>query len=190
MNLDGDDEPKSKELKKLEAALRELEKGRVFVPEQVDQKIVAEIQNHFRQEKAEASGEEIARVDRNAKGLEGIGSEDGKLMEASDVLFWTKRVKGKRRPKRWQGWMQKALPLAASIIIAAVMIQFARMGRTVAGDVNADGTVDVVDALLLAERVRGGQTARRWDVNGDRVVDARDSEEIMARVVDLERSGS
>lgn len=185
MNLDGESEPKSEELKKLEAALRELEKERVLVPERVDQKIVAEIQNHFRQEKAGAPGE-----DRDATGLERIEIEDGKLIEASDVLFWTKRVRGKRRPKHWQGWMQKALPLAASIIIAAAMIQFARMGRTVAGDVNADGTVDVVDALLLAERVRGKQTARRWDMNGDRVVDARDSDEIMARVVDLERSGS
>jgi hypothetical protein len=71
-----------------------------------------------------------------------------------------------------------------------VMVQFARMGRVVPGDVNADGRVDVIDALVLAERVRSGETRRSWDLNGDRVVDGRDSEEIMARAVDLERSGS
>jgi hypothetical protein len=51
--------------------------------------------------------------------------------------------------------------------------------------------VNVVDALALAERVaKGGRTSRTWDLNRDGRVDAADSNEIMARVVDLERSGS
>jgi hypothetical protein len=176
MKMNGENEPNVEELKKLEAALRALEKERVFVPGQVDEKVQAEIQNHFGHKKAETKLE---------------WSAEGKI-EGADLLFKSKRrVTMRRRGKGW--WMQKVLPLAASIAIAAVMIQFARMGRTVVGDINADGNVDVVDALLLAERVRSGDgigKARRWDVNGDRVVDARDSEEIMARVVDLERSGS
>ena len=173
MKMDQENQPKSEELKKLETALRGLGKERVFVPAQVDKKVLAEIQRHFGHKKEETEFERC----------EGQPT-------AANVVFERKRPKSviRRRPKSW--WMQKILPLAASISIAAVMIQFARLGRTTAGDVNADGKVDVVDALVLAERLQAGETARRWDVNGDRIVDARDSEEILARAVDLERNGS
>lgn len=173
MKMDGNNEPNNEALRKLEGALRGLEKERVFVPKQVDEKVLAEIQKHFGHKKEET----------------GLEWSEGKPIEAT-VVFPSKRPKPEARRQRKGWWMQKVLPLAASIAIAAVMIQFARLGGTVAGDVNADGDVDVVDALVLAERLRSGESTRRWDVNGDQIVDARDAEEIMARVVDLERGGS
>jgi hypothetical protein len=179
MKMDGNDELNGEELKKLGEALRRLEKERVFVPGTVDEGVLARVKEHFGQEKA---GEETEVLGDHAQ------TPPPAAVLGDSGLFRKKRVAVKvRRPaKRWQRWM----PLAASIAIAAVMVQFARVGRVAAGDVNADGRVDVIDAMLLARRVQSGETRRRWDVNGDRVVDGRDSEEIMARVVDLERSGS
>ena len=176
MKMDGDDELKGEELKKLGEALRRLEKERVFVPGTVDEAVLARVREHFGQEKADpaAVGAEV---------IEEAGAGDA----IGDSAFFRKKpVKVRRPTKRWQRW----LPLAASIAIAAVMVQFARVGRIAKGDVNADGRVDVIDAMVLALRVQSGETRRRWDVNGDRVVDARVSVEIMARAVDLERGGS
>jgi hypothetical protein len=176
MKMDGNDELKGEELKKLGEALRRLEKERVFVPGKVDEAVLAHVREHFGQEKAEEA----------AVGAELI-KETGTASVIGDSAFFRKKPVKVRRPvKRWQRW----LPLAASIAIAAVMVQFARVGRIAKGDVNADGRVDVIDAMVLAQRVQSGETRRRWDVNGDRVVDARDSEEIIARAVDLERGGS
>jgi hypothetical protein len=192
MKMDATNQPNDEEMKKLQAALRRLEKERVFVPGDVDEAILARVREHFGQEKA-GQAEEGAEVieEIGAAGVIDATPRDDARPPAAIVigdsgLFRKKPVKVRRPVRRWQRW----LPLAASIAIAAVMVQFARMGRLAPGDVNADGRVDVIDALVLAERVRSGETRRGWDLNGDRVVDARDSEEIMARAVDLERSGS
>jgi hypothetical protein len=200
MKMEPNDEPNDREPKKLGEALRRLERERVFVPSKVDEAVLAQVREQFRQKKAEQTGIGLEAGKEEVIGLEAKAPDDGRHIdehEAGSVatsvigdygLFRKKRVEVKvRRPmKPWQKW----LPLAASIAIAAVMVQFARVGRLVPGDVNADGRVDVIDAMVLAQRVQSGETQRRWDVNGDRVVDGRDAEEILARAVDLERSGS
>ena len=167
MKMDDQNDPELPKLPRLEGALRDLAWERLFVPPEVDRKLLEKIQQNFRQEET------------------GVRSQ----FDASHVLFPSERAPSKLRfrHKRWQRW----LPLAASIVIAATMFYFASLGRTLAADVNRDGTVDVLDALILANRVqRGDAKSRRWDLNGDGKIDARDSEEILARVVDLERSGS
>ncbi len=165
MKMDDQNDP---QLPKLESALRDLARERLFVPSEADQKVLEAIHKNFGQKETEVQATQF---------------------DASDVLFHSKRAPStlRFRHKRWQRW----LPLAASIVIAATMLYFASLGRTLAADVNRDGTVDVLDALVLADRVRRGEAkSRQWDVNGDGKVDARDSEEILARVVDLERNGS
>ena len=165
MKMDEQDDPN---VPKLESALRGLARERLFVPPEIDQKVVAAIQQNFGQKETEVQTGQI---------------------DVSDVLFRSKRAPSKlpTRMNPWQRW----LPLAASIVIAATMLYFASLGRTLAGDVNRDGAVDVIDALLLADRVRSGEAkSRSWDLNSDGKVDARDSEEILARIVDLERSSS
>ena len=169
--MDAENEPNLERLKKLEGAMRRLEKERVFVPGEVDEAVLDAVRERF------------ARV-----GVKDVDAEV-RTLAPNEILFPAKAVarKGPKRVRRWQNW----LPLAASIAIAAIMVEFARQGRIAQGDVNRDGVVDVVDAFALAERVAsGGRTSRRWDVNGDGRVDAGDSNEILARVVDLERSGS
>ena len=86
------------------------------------------------------------------------------------------------KPKRWQKWM----PLAASIAIAALILFFSRPLPDRA-DINQDGSVDVVDALILAEQVRAGKGR---DINGDKTVTDADAAEIAARAVALERTRS
>ena len=86
------------------------------------------------------------------------------------------------RQKYWQKWM----PLAASLAIAAIILYFSRPIPDRA-DINHDGKVDVVDALLLAEQVRNGKGR---DINGDRSVTEADAAEIATRAVSLERSRS
>jgi hypothetical protein len=168
--MDADKEPNLEGLKKLEGAMRRLERERVFVPGQVDEAVLGAVSEHFARQRDQEPEDVIAK----------------------DVDFtFESRRKGRNRPRQkvrpWQKW----LPLAASIVIAAMMLEFARQGRVAPGDVNRDGVVDVLDAYALAARVAsGGPTSRSWDLNDDGQVDAGDSNEIMARAVDLERSGS
>jgi hypothetical protein len=54
----------------------------------------------------------------------------------------------------------------------------------VQGDLNGDGKVDMLDALIEAERVKGGGGA---DVNGDGKVDGADVDAIAISAVKLER---
>ena len=171
--MDEHDQPNPDEPQKLRNALRRLEKERLFVPRTVDDTVARAAHEHFGQ-KEDGRGGEVEAI---------------KPVRGEELIFHTKHkpVKIHTRVRRWHKW----LPLAASITIAAVILFFARAERVVAGDINRDGALDVIDAMLLAERVRRGERpARNADVNGDGRVDARDSEEILARVVDLERSGS
>jgi hypothetical protein len=55
-------------------------------------------------------------------------------------------------------------------------------------DVDRNGTVDIVDAYLVARRIRRHEeTPDRFDVNGDGAVDTRDVDELARAAVSLER---
>ena len=55
-----------------------------------------------------------------------------------------------------------------------------------AQDVNRDGVVNIVDALLLARKVEAGGVAQtQWDFDGDGVVDRKDADSIADEVVSL-----
>jgi hypothetical protein len=55
-----------------------------------------------------------------------------------------------------------------------------------AQDVNRDGVVNIVDALLLARKVEAGGVAQtQWDFDGDGVVDRKDADSIANEVVSL-----
>jgi Dockerin type I domain len=55
-------------------------------------------------------------------------------------------------------------------------------------DVDADGRLDVLDALALARAVEAGQAlSPAWDLTGDGVVDRGDADALARRLVDLER---
>jgi hypothetical protein len=148
---------------RLEKALKAMARDRVFVPPGTDEKIVGAIREHF--QAANEAGNPGVGVSPLAKKSEGLG-----------------RRGSTRKHKHWQKWM----PLAASIAIAGLILYFSRPMPDRA-DINRDGTVNVIDALILAEQVRAGKGR---DVNGDDTVNEADAAEIAARSVDLERSGS
>jgi hypothetical protein len=96
---------------------------------------------------------------------------------------------------------------AAILLVAVVTPQFSRGpapsniaqgpgGTTISlpGDVDADGRVDIVDALVLSKyaandadtRARLGAARGDWDVNADGAVDERDALSLRQRVVKLE----
>jgi hypothetical protein len=50
--------------------------------------------------------------------------------------------------------------------------------------------LDILDAFILAKRLQGGPVQeRRWDVNGDGVVDERDVRAIAVEAVRLDKGG-
>ncbi|MCZ6794743.1 MAG: dockerin type I domain-containing protein [Planctomycetota bacterium] len=84
----------------------------------------------------------------------------------------------RRQPRRlW--WV----PLAAA---AAILVAVTLRAR-VPGDVDGSGTVDILDAYALALRLKEcREPGRRWDMNGDGVVDMKDVDEIARRSVSVE----
>ncbi|HUH04574.1 MAG TPA: dockerin type I repeat-containing protein [Kofleriaceae bacterium] len=98
-------------------------------------------------------------------------------------------------PRRWRWVAGAALAIAAA---AVLLLMFARgpgegTGQRLAaapvhGDINLDGRLDVIDALVLARQLDGGQAdPTRADLNGDGRVDHSDVDWISAEVVSPRR---
>jgi hypothetical protein len=107
------------------------------------------------------------------------------------------QLERQRRP-RWLRPLYVAAPLAAA---ASVML-FVTLARSPAlapsaappqiaasSDINGDGAVDIVDALLLARLIKLGQQALdpSWDQNRDGRVDQADIDRIAQGAVALQR---
>ncbi len=153
------DEPN--ENPKLGQGLRRLANERLFVAPSKDEEMLNTIHQHF-----------------NTPTITTEISEATALFRPSRKAHRTPR-----RPTIWHKW----LPLAASIAIAGLILYFSIPRKPQQADLNRDGIVDIVDALVLAEKLRDGEGR---DINGDSSIDERDAAEIATRSVDLERSGS
>jgi hypothetical protein len=111
-----------------------------------------------------------------------------------DAVLSAAREKFDRRRRlrlmaRWGTGL--AAGLAAVITLAVVLHRPAAPARSLAkGDVDADGRVNMVDALALARHVAAGDTLDpKWDVNGDGVIDQKDVDAIASAAVSLKQSG-
>jgi hypothetical protein len=92
-------------------------------------------------------------------------------------------------------WVGSAAAAAAAVAIVAVVLHRGRPGThvavnvppAVAGDVDRNGRVDMLDAFLLARQVDAiaTESAMGEDVNGDGVVDRRDVDAVAAMAVRL-----
>ncbi|MBI1195926.1 MAG: hypothetical protein GC138_08775 [Gammaproteobacteria bacterium] len=109
-----------------------------------------------------------------------LGAIRAHFEEPTAVVSDRPRLARRRTPSVWQHW----LPLAAAIVIAGLILYFARPTERQMADLNRDGTVDVIDALLMAKEVQRGKGS---DINHDQKIDARDAEEIATLAVRLER---
>jgi Dockerin type I domain len=95
---------------------------------------------------------------------------------------------GRRRRMRIVTWWGTGMAAAiAAMIVVVVWLHHGQPQRTVAkGDINADGRVNIVDALVLARHVANkDQVEKGWDLNGDGVVDQQDVDALAAASVSL-----
>ena len=91
---------------------------------------------------------------------------------------------------RWVLLRRRVAPFvaAAAILLVAVTIGLERFSSPapLPGDVDGDGTVDIIDAYTLAVRVRdGAEMNSSWDLNEDGQVDDRDIAIVAERSVAL-----
>jgi hypothetical protein len=114
------------------------------------------------------------------------------------VLGMVEGVAAGARRRRWGSGGRRMVLMGAGVAAAAAVVvvvwvvgpDVARHGKggavaaALAGDLNGDGKVDMLDALIEAERVKGGKGA---DVNGDGKADAADVDAIAMSAVRLDR---
>jgi hypothetical protein len=95
---------------------------------------------------------------------------------------------------RWTG----AVAAAAAAIIVIVLILPHRntapvntaVAKTVKGDIDQSGQLDILDAMTLARHLRASDPPQpAWDVNGDGKADQKDVEALAAAAVNLNQQG-
>lgn len=134
----------------------------------------------------EGSPDARAHVERCAEcraAVDGFRTLASRLTAAPvEVPFYVKsRVMSLTRPRR----SARSFAMAAALLLAVGGLWLALWpGRTVPGDVDRSGRVDIVDAYALAVQLKSGvKVDAAFDVNGDGKVDERDVEEIARRSV-------
>jgi hypothetical protein len=89
---------------------------------------------------------------------------------------------GRARRVRLTRW---GLAAAAGLAIGISAWIALRPATNAAGDVNGDGRVDILDALVLSRRIGEGRTQRGWDLNHDGRIDATDVDTLAMQAVRL-----
>jgi hypothetical protein len=136
-------------------------------------------------------GRDLARL--YGRGVAVPGEADARILARARSRF-------AKRTRRTAWWLGAAASAAAAIVLACVLVttlrgpEPERLASTIAAseavarpeDFDRNGTVNIVDAMLLARRLEG--SARRetsWDVNGDGAVDRADVDAIAMIAVSL-----
>ena len=122
--------------------------------------------------------------------LESVRGPEIEVPSAVDRAVLDMGAKQLRRPRVF--WF----PLAAAAAVLAVSIPFLTQTsprEDMAArpeDIDKSGTVDILDAYVLASRIESGeQLEPGWDLNKDGVVDEEDVEIIARESVSLRREG-
>jgi len=122
-------------------------------------------------------------------------SVDAAVRNRAKVYFASQR-----RIRLWVRWMGSAaavLVLCAGLWLALLRDNVKPMASAnraanalqpaspppVLEDIDHNGRVDVLDAFAVARGIKLRQTQPTWDVNGDRVIDQRDVDQIANRAV-------
>jgi len=99
-----------------------------------------------------------------------------------------RRLRHRSRPRWKQYW--PACAAAAAVIVAGVLfLNFNPPMETSAPlamqeDINRDGTVDILDALKLAQQIQSSDSLNpQWDTNGDGIVNQKDVDTVAMAAV-------
>jgi predicted anti-sigma-YlaC factor YlaD len=102
-------------------------------------------------------------------------------------------VRDRVRTRSVRRWVSAVAGAAAAVIIALMATMQQTDRRTVADirrtDINTDGTVDILDALALAQ-LTGTAPAAGGDLNGDGRIDGRDVDIVVREAVSLREETS
>jgi len=183
MDMQKNEQHKGENLKappRLAAALRQLPKKPIFVPPTVDEALMKAARQH-------------------------LGPAERKRLGWFRLLPWSVATAG------LAAVVLLALPHAKEKLRGPGRSTISRSTKSVPGeseqgdsgmqpqshgpayvreDLNGDGKIDILDAFLLAKKLRGVPFSDpNLDLNGDGVIDHRDVETIAARAVSLERRG-
>jgi Dockerin type I domain len=160
---------------KLVAALRQLPNEPLFVPPTLDEALMKAARHHLDQDERKRPG--WIRLIPWTVATAGLAA--AVLLaypHATQFLGFGQSKKAVRR-----GWEN---PIDSGIQPQAKGLANARE------DLNRDGTVDILDAFILAKKLQGAPSSDpRLDMNGDGVIDRRDVETIAAHAVSLEKRG-
>ncbi len=89
---------------------------------------------------------------------------------------------------RWGAGL--AAGIAAMIVVAISLHHPAPAKSLAKGDVNGDGTVNILDALALAKHLANHDAIeKRWDLNDDGIVDQKDVDAVAMGAVSLKGTG-
>lgn len=160
---------------KLAEQLREQAERRVFVPPEVDQRIADEARAHLSGQAGEA-GASTARRRRSA-------------------AWWLPRIATAAGLVIAIGILSREMGLPSRIMNAGDEPTPQVANEPLAGDIDGDGVVDIVDAYLIARDVAKTEAAgdeagpTRWalDINEDGSVDRGDARTLAMRIVDLSK---
>ncbi|HEY7118685.1 MAG TPA: dockerin type I domain-containing protein [Tepidisphaeraceae bacterium] len=114
------------------------------------------------------------------------GVDDAILSAARDQFARRRRM---RMAIRWGA--AAATGLAAVLALVVFLHRPLHPSRPIArGDINADGQLNMVDALALARRLAAhDRLDSKWDINGDGVIDQKDVDAIANASVSLKQTG-
>jgi len=142
--------------------LRESTDRKVFVPDEIDRRILNEASSHLRQ---------------HAK-------PDAPTPRSRRIGWWLPPVAAAACLVIGLGVLSREMGMPSRIMNAEQPI-VADAAAASHGDVDGDGVVDIVDAYLLAKR--SGEDVEHFDINGDGQVDRADADALALHVVDLRK---
>jgi hypothetical protein len=145
-------------------------------------------------ERCESCRESLERLERMAVEIRSCAPPPVEIPPGVDrsVLSRARKALMERRRPRVFFFRPWARAAAALLVAAALGIWISTWDRVPffsgrdPGDIDRSGGVDIVDAYILARRIRGGEPLdAAWDVNGDGRVDREDVDEIARQSVSI-----
>ena len=170
----------------LVSTLKRLPKAPIFIPQTVDEDILLAARRQLsRHKEMLIVGADVRRREFKPSSPHSAPTQ-GLLTSAPTTL---------RRLFSWPGVVRWAAAAAIVVLLLVTLPQLLRKPGALpvvglAGDLNRNGQVDILDAFALARQLKAGtHPGADWDVNGDGVVDERDVAALAARAVSLGKGG-